>query len=180
MGVNCTFYAVGPEVAKTTLDRIVWRACSDHHNKMALRLRDDGYANGRYEFCSIFRCYGRDYARGHWPDIYAIIRLLRHELPEHEIRYGGDCGDDGDVCTDAFLDGMWQFWLIESRARYLDYFDAGRPTCCGGAMRAGRMSLAWRQYECCVCDRKIQIGADGAEQPFDDRNEARGKARRLS
>lgn len=168
MGVDSVFYAVGPEVAYETLRRLVWRACSDHHDKFALRLSEDGHKDGRYVFHSIFRYYGPGYARGHWPDVYSIIRLLQNELPEHVIKYGGDSDDDGELCTREFLDDRWKFWTSESHASYANDFHPSRPKCCGGPMRAGWRSGAWQQYECCVCERKIQVGNDGVEQPFEE------------
>lgn len=64
-----------------------------------------------------FRFYGKEYQRGHWPRIAAILLELLADSSIEEVRYSGDCGeyDEGPV-TVEFINDMNKFYVENGRA----------------------------------------------------------------
>ena len=73
-----------------------------------------------YEVHTLSRYYGEDYARGHWPEIYAGIEWLRQNFPEAEIVYGGDHTsiENIGVLTKEEQEEIMRFWCKQGGLSY--------------------------------------------------------------
>ena len=62
---------------------------------------------------TLTRWYGPGYERGHWPTIYAAIRILQHCFPSCAIHYGNDAQERERILpvTDADLEHLWRHFL---------------------------------------------------------------------
>ena len=54
--------------------------------------------------------YGRGYERGFWPELAAIIEMLRRRVPESTIWYGRDDSESVEIVDNDWLDKMWDYW----------------------------------------------------------------------
>jgi hypothetical protein len=74
-------------------------------------IRSSYHRPPRVELATLSRYYSPTYDRGHWPSIYAAIRLMQAAFPHCRIFYGSDEDDSGQECTDEFLAGIWRHFL---------------------------------------------------------------------
>lgn len=66
---------------------------------------------GRFEF-TLDRYWSKEYPRGDWPNIYALIRACQVAWPKATIWYSSDLDNPGEEqeCTTHFLETQWQDW----------------------------------------------------------------------
>lgn len=78
-----------------------------------------GYNDGRWNLNILNRWYAPGYERGHWPEIYGMIRAMQAAFPGQDVYYGSDSGNEScDPVTPEFLEGMWQHWLGPNGRNY--------------------------------------------------------------
>ncbi|MCP5028568.1 MAG: hypothetical protein GY929_20010 [Actinomycetia bacterium] len=118
MGVDVNLYAIG-EVSDEELNQAdAWffaRAREDLNRADATY--DQELAN-RIKVNTPARFYGPGYERGHWPDIYNMIRCLQAALPGCTVHYGGDSEDDALEVTEEMLSETWGHWLSDDGLNY--------------------------------------------------------------
>lgn len=63
-----------------------------------------------------FRFYGKEYRRGPWPRIAAILLELLEDPGIKEVRYSGDIGEyDQGLVTVEFINDMNKFYVENGR-----------------------------------------------------------------
>lgn len=70
----------------------------------------DKYHKGRVDVNIAPRYYSDGYERGHWPTIATAIEVLRYLFEDHDVYYGPDYDDDGELVTDEFIADMWRHY----------------------------------------------------------------------
>jgi len=76
--------------------------------------------DGRYVVQTLSRYYDEAYERGNWPDIYAVIMLLKHQFPWCTVHYGSDSTDDCPEVTADYLADTWAHWASDDGDAYHD------------------------------------------------------------
>lgn len=73
---------------------------------------EGGYSDaGRFDF-SLDRYWSKEYPRGDWPNIYALIRACKTAWPNATVWYSSDHDNPGEEqeCTDEYLSRQWSDW----------------------------------------------------------------------
>ena len=66
--------------------------------------------------------YGPNYARGYWPELAALIEMLRRRVPNSTVWYGPDSMDLVERVTPEWLGEMWEFWTANGCRPYDNQF----------------------------------------------------------
>ena len=62
--------------------------------------------------------YGKQYARGTWPELASILEFLRYRIPASDVWYGDDCSDEVTLATHEFIANLWTFWAHNANRPY--------------------------------------------------------------
>ncbi len=107
MGIDATITVTGILLINSESSRFTLNYSYDEETH---RIDVYGSATDRFEF-TLDRYFGVHYARGDWPNIYALIRATQNMWPRGTVHYGNDHDDTlGQECTPEFLATMWNYW----------------------------------------------------------------------
>jgi hypothetical protein len=62
--------------------------------------------------------YGPGYERGTWPEIAAVLEFLRRRIPDAQVWYGADAGDQVEEIVDESMRKMWNYWATHGGRPY--------------------------------------------------------------
>lgn len=72
--------------------------------------------------------YGPNYERGYWPNLAALIEVLRRRVPNSTVWFGPDSSDLVERVTHEWFDNMWEYWARNGSRPYDSQFKEFRRT----------------------------------------------------
>lgn len=76
-----------------------------------------------HEIETLVRYYGKNYERGPWPYMSAVLMLLLASEDVEIVWYGGDCYDSPEVCTPEMVAELNAHFMAHGNRPYRTTYD---------------------------------------------------------